>query len=51
LQVILHDESSSFRVERVRILFDQRLREVVDVLGQTIVKIFNDLQDLVRLLP
>lgn len=42
-QVVLHNKCSSFRVESIGILFDQCLREIVDVLSQTVIKMLDDL--------
>lgn len=50
LEIVLDHERCRFRVESIRILLDESLGQIVDVLGQPVVKVFNDLQTLLRLL-
>lgn len=44
LKVVLYHESRSLGIERIRVLLDQRLRKIVDVLGQTVIQVLNDFQ-------
>jgi len=37
LQIVLYDKGCGFGVEGVGVLFDERLREIVDVSGETTV--------------